>query len=175
MPYFPASITMPEERLFWISAPLSTPGDMQCLEHFSAKIIVTIMMKLRNLRNCKQLLYRSLHGLPHKNRCLGYLLLLLLTFLHHVVVTVRRLSVARGFLLRELPTIQTLFRVFNYRFSWEVAMSIQILVHRAELSVLSHGKMALIFVVCEHFTPTLAVLSTKLTYLNWQCTNGTTI
>ena len=25
MPYFPASITMPEERLFWISAPLSTP------------------------------------------------------------------------------------------------------------------------------------------------------
>ena len=43
------------------------------------------------VRNCKQLLYRSLHGLPHKNRCLGYLLLLLLTFLHHVVVTVRRL------------------------------------------------------------------------------------
>ena len=126
------------------------------------------------VRNCKQLLYRSLHRLPHKNRCLGYLLLLLLTFLHHVVVTVRRLSVARGFLLRELPTIQTLFRVFNYRFSREVAMSIQILVHRAELSVLSHGKMA-IFVVCEHFTPTLAVLSTKLTYLNWQCTNGTTI
>ena len=25
MPYFPASITMPEERLFLISAPLSTP------------------------------------------------------------------------------------------------------------------------------------------------------
>ena len=60
------------------------------------------------VRNCKQLLYRSLHGLPHKNRCLGYLLLLLLTFLHHVVVTVRRLSVARGFLLRELPTTRQL-------------------------------------------------------------------
>ena len=26
MPYFPASITMPEERFFWISAPLSTPA-----------------------------------------------------------------------------------------------------------------------------------------------------
>ena len=32
-----------------------------------------------------------------------------MSFLHHVVVTVRRLSVTRGFLLRKLPTIQTLF------------------------------------------------------------------
>ena len=126
-------------------------------------------------RNCKQLLHRFLHGLPNKNHCLGYLLSLPLTFLQHVVATAGHLSVAKGFLLRELPTIQTLSRVFNYRFSRVVATSLQILVHRAELPVLRHGKMVLIFMVCEHSTPTPAVLSTKLTYLNWKCTNGATI
>ena len=50
-----------------------------------------------------------------------------------------------------------------------------LLVHRAELPVLSHGKRVLIFAVCEHSTPTPAVLSTKLIYLNWKCTNGATI
>lgn len=57
------------------------------------------------VRNCKQLLNRSLHGLPYKNCCLHYLLSLPSTFLHLVVATARRLLVTKGFLLRELPTI----------------------------------------------------------------------
>ena len=127
------------------------------------------------VRNCKQLLNRSLHGLPYKNCCLHYLLSLPSTFLHLVVASARCLSVTKGFLLRELPTTQTPFRVFNYHFSWAVAMFIQILIHQVKLSILSDGKMVLIFVVCKRFTPTLAVLSTKLTYFNRKYTNATKI
>ena len=43
MPYVPASITMPEERLFWISAPLSTLDILNC--GFEIKYLITWLLE----------------------------------------------------------------------------------------------------------------------------------
>ena len=58
MPYVPASITMPEERLFWISAPLSTLAFSERIRR--ARIVLDVFISWFTVRMRR--VYRALFG-----------------------------------------------------------------------------------------------------------------